>query len=88
ADLMPKPYAETYERFFERHGVDPREAAMFEDIAHNLEVPHARGMVTTLVTPRSQDEVEREVWEIATGDEPHIDFVTDDLAAFLEAVVK
>ena len=88
ADLMPKPYAETYERFFERHGVDPREAAMFEDIAHNLEVPHARGMVTTLVTPRSEEEVEREVWEIATGSEPHIDFVTDDLAAFLEAVVK
>ena len=87
ADLMPKPYAETYDRFFDRHGVDPREAAMFEDIAHNLEVPHSRGMVTTLVVPRSQDEVEREVWEIATGSEPHIDFVTDDLAAFLEGVV-
>lgn len=87
ADLMPKPYAETYDRFFERHGVDPKEAAMFEDIAHNLEVPHSRGMVTTLVVPRSQDEVEREVWEIATGSEPHIDFVTDDLAAFLEGVV-
>ncbi len=87
ADLMPKPYAETYDRFFDRHGVDPKEAAMFEDIAHNLEVPHSRGMVTTLVVPRSQDEVEREVWEIATGSEPHIDFVTDDLAAFLEGVV-
>ena len=87
ADLMPKPYAETYDRFFDRHGVDPRKAAMFEDIAHNLEVPHARGMVTTLVVPRTEDEVEREVWEIATGSEPHIDFVTDDLAAFLEAVV-
>ena len=46
-----------------------------------------RRMVTTLVVPRSQDEVEREVWEIATGSEPHIDFVTDDLAAFLEGVV-
>ena len=87
ADLMPKPYAETYDRFFDRHGVDPKEAAMFEDIAHTLEVPHSRGMVTTLVVPRSQDEVEREVWEIATGSEPHIDFVTDDLAAFLEGVV-
>ena len=87
ADLLPKPYAETYDRFFERHGVDPKEAAMFEDIAHNLEVPHARGMVTTLVTPRAEDQVEREVWEIATGGEPHIDFTTDDLAAFLEAVV-
>ena len=87
ADLLPKPYAETYEKFFARHGVDPKGAAMFEDIAHNLEVPHARGMVTTLVVPRSEEEVQREVWEIATGSEPHIDFVTDDLAAFLEAVV-
>jgi putative hydrolase of the HAD superfamily len=88
ADLLPKPHAETYERFFDRHGVDPNSAAMFEDIAHNLLVPHARGMVTTLVVPRSDEEVEREEWEIATGDEPHIDFVTDDLAAFLEAVLE
>ncbi len=87
ANLLPKPHAETYELFFERHGVDPGQAAMFEDIAHNLVAPHARGMVTTLVTPRAADKVEREQWEIATGREPHVDFVTDDLAAFLEAVV-
>ncbi|MFO1117178.1 MAG: pyrimidine 5'-nucleotidase [Beijerinckiaceae bacterium] len=88
ANLLPKPHAETYELFFERHGVDPAGAAMFEDIAHNLLVPHQRGMVTTLVTPRADDQVEREQWEIATGSEPHVDFVTDDLAAFLEAIVS
>ena len=49
ADLMPKPAAETYQRFFDRHAVDPARAAMFEDIAHNLAVPHARGMKTVLV---------------------------------------
>ena len=86
ANLMPKPHAETYELFFELHGVDPTSAAMFEDIAQNLLVPHARGMVTTLVVPRSDEEVEREEWEISTGAEQHVDFVTDDLAAFLEAV--
>lgn len=88
ANLLPKPHAETYDLFFQLHGVEPGRAAMFEDIAHNLEVPHARGMVTTLVTPRTPAEVEREQWEIASGDEPHVDFVTDDLAAFLEAILS
>ncbi|MDE2364822.1 MAG: pyrimidine 5'-nucleotidase [Hyphomicrobiales bacterium] len=88
ADLLPKPHAETYERFFDLHGVDPTRAAMFEDIAHNLVVPHARGMTTTLVVPRSGDEVEREQWELSSGGEPHVDFVTDDLAAFLEAITR
>jgi putative hydrolase of the HAD superfamily len=86
ANLLPKPHAETYDLFFQLHGVEPARAAMFEDIAHNLVTPHARGMVTTLVTPRTPAEVEREQWEIASGDEPHVDFVTDDLAAFLEAI--
>ncbi len=88
ANLLPKPHAETYDLFFQLHGVEPGRAAMFEDIAPNLEVPHARGMVTTLVTPRTPAEVEREQWEIASGDEPHVDFVTDDLAAFLEAILS
>lgn len=88
ANLLPKPHAETYDLFFQLHGVEPARAAMFEDIAHNLEVPHRRGMVTTLVVPRTPAEVEREQWEIASGDEPHVDFVTDDLAAFLEAILS
>ena len=31
ADFVPKPAAATYERFFERHAVDPARAVMFED---------------------------------------------------------
>ena len=84
ADLMPKPAAETYQRFFDAHQVDPASAAMFEDIAHNLEVPHARGMKTVLVTPKSGTQDHREDWEIAAGAKaPHVDFVTQDLAGFL-----
>ena len=63
ADLVPKPAAETYQRFFERHDVDPRRSAIFEDIAHNLAVPHARGMVTTLVVPRQGQLDFRDPWE-------------------------
>ncbi len=87
ADLVPKPAAETYQRFFDRHGVDPAKAAMFEDIAHNLVVPHARGMVTTLVVPVQGAHDHREPWEIAGADAGHVQFVTDDLEAFLSGLV-
>ena len=83
ADFVPKPAEQTYERFFDAHGVDPTKAAMFEDIAKNLFVPHARGMITTLVTPKKGAMDHREAWEIGSGREPYIDFVTDDLGAFL-----
>ena len=42
-DYLPKPALQTYQRFFERHAVDPARAAMFEDIVHNLEAPHSLG---------------------------------------------
>jgi len=87
ANLVPKPEAATYERFFDRHKVDPASAAMFEDIAHNLEAPHARGMVTTLVIPVPGAHDHREDWEKLESDPPpHVDFVTDDLTAFLEGL--
>lgn len=90
ADLVPKPEAATYEMFFERHEVDPARAAMFEDIDKNLLVPHARGMVTTLVVPRAGAiDHRREIDDhlhVDPGPGPHIDFITDDLAGFLESL--
>ena len=83
ADLLPKPAAETYQRFFDRHAVDPSRAAMFEDIAHNLAVPHARGMATVLVVPKPEAGVHREPWELAGANAAHVEFVTNDLEAFL-----
>ena len=53
AELEPKPSTKTYERFLARHGVDPTKAAMFEDLARNLETPHALGMTTVLVVPKA-----------------------------------
>jgi putative hydrolase of the HAD superfamily len=87
AELEPKPSPKTYERFLVRHDVDPGKAAMFEDLARNLEAPHALGMTTVLVVPQGQREVFREDWELEGRDEPHVDHVTDDLAGFLEAIV-
>ncbi len=86
AELEPKPRAIVYDRFFTRHAVDPAKAAIFEDLARNLEVPHARGMTTVLVVPVGTREVFREEWELAGRDAPHVDHVTDDLAGFLRAI--
>ena len=86
ADLIPKPAEETYQRFFERHGVDPRRSAIFEDISHNLAVPHARGMVTTLVVAREGQVDFREAWEKSDSAAAHIDYVTDDLEGFLRRI--
>jgi putative hydrolase of the HAD superfamily len=84
ADFLPKPAAATYERFFDRHMVDPAQAVMFEDLATNLLIPHEKGMRTVLVVPKPGQTDHRETFEI-TGDAvpPHIDFVTSDLEGFL-----
>ena len=83
ADLDPKPLPQVYDRFLHKHGVDPLKAAMFEDLARNLEVPHMLGMTTVLVVPEKTREVFREGWELEGRDAPHVDHVTDDLAGFL-----
>jgi putative hydrolase of the HAD superfamily len=87
ADFVPKPAAATYERFFERHVVDPARAVMFEDLARNLIIPHERGMTTVLVVPKPGQMDHRDAFEIASEVvPPHIDFVTNDLARFLMAL--
>ena len=86
ADLDPKPMPQVYDRFLARHDVDPKRSAMFEDLARNLEVPHALGMTTVLVVPEGTREVFREDWEMEGRDAPHVDHVTDDLAGFLEKI--
>ena len=88
AELQPKPSPQTYDRFLARHGVDPKRAAMFEDLARNLAVPHALGMATVLVVPEGTREVFREDWEMEGRDADHVDHVTDDLTGFLRAIAR
>ncbi|GJE25987.1 pyrimidine 5'-nucleotidase [Methylobacterium organophilum] len=87
ADFVPKPERTTYERFLDRHGVDPARAALFEDIARNLLVPHDLGMSTVLVVPQTPDPF-RERFEQEAVKEPHIDHITNDLAGFLRDCVQ
>ncbi|MEQ8482181.1 MAG: pyrimidine 5'-nucleotidase [Hoeflea sp.] len=87
ADLKPKPAPETYHRFLSLHGVHAERAAMFEDLPRNLLAPHELGMRTVLIVPRNMDKVLDDVWEHEGKDGDHVHHVTDDLAAFLKALL-
>ena len=87
AGFTPKPDPENYEAFIARHDVDTRRAAMFEDLAVNLSVPKTLGMATTLVVPPGTRPVLEGQWKMeGQGSDPAVDFVTDDLTAFLAAL--
>ena len=49
SDLIPKPDPRAFSRMIERHGVDPRRAAFFEDTEKNLKPAADMGMATVLV---------------------------------------
>jgi putative hydrolase of the HAD superfamily len=87
AEFVPKPERVTYQRFFDRHDVDPKTSAMFEDIERNLVIPHERGMATTLVVPKPGQKDHREPFEIATSPTlPHVDYMISDLEEFLRDI--
>jgi putative hydrolase of the HAD superfamily len=87
SELLPKPNRETYDRFVAATGVTPRAAAMFEDLSRNLVVPDALGMTTVLVVPGGIKAVFQDDWELEGRDAPHVDYLTDDLGAFLGQVL-
>ncbi|WP_127091250.1 pyrimidine 5'-nucleotidase [Aquabacter cavernae] len=84
AEFHPKPTEEAYLRFLRAHGVAPDRAAMFEDLARNLEVPHRLGMATVLVVPPDETVETRQAWEFEGREAAYVDHVTQDLAGFLE----
>ena len=83
ADYVPKPQRPPYDSFIAKHNVNPKRAAMFEDIARNLEVPHDMGMVTVLVTHDDNYDAQRLK---DAANEQHIHHTTDDLSHFLKSI--
>lgn len=81
----PKPRRSAYERFVEASGIEPARAAMFEDIARNLEVPHLLGMVTVWVKPGIRGAERHHTYSHEGAEGPHIHHVTEELAGFLTA---
>ena len=86
AGLTPKPARETYDKFLALHEVAGSNAVMFEDLARNLIAPKALGMKTVLVVPRNFEPTFAEIWERDAAQEDDVDYVTDDLTAFLRAI--
>ncbi len=87
ADYTPKPHREPYETFIRRFAIRPERATMFEDLAHNLETPHAMGMTTVLVcsdAPWLSDEPQEKRPARVGETAAHIHHTTDDLTRFLE----
>lgn len=74
AGYIPKPRAEAFATVFRADGLDPAQAAMFEDDPRNLQVPHDLGMRTVHVAPEAV---------LA----PHVHHHTPDLPGFLSQLV-
>ncbi len=74
AGFVPKPERAAFERVFAQDGLDPTRAAMFEDDARNLAVPHALGMRTVHIAP-------------IRDPAPHIHHHAEDLGDFLGKIV-
>ena len=86
-DFVPKPTRAAFETMARRHRVETARAAMFEDMPHNLEAPHALGMTTVLVHSDYIDhpvQIEMKRWRELPA---HIHHHTLDLRAFLDALV-
>lgn len=87
SDYEPKPALPPYQKFIASTQFDPTKAAMFEDIARNLEVPHELGMVTVLVA--DDDNEDGAMINKLNGDSTdahYVHHVTDDLGTFLHEV--
>jgi len=75
ANYRPKPSAEAFAAIFTKDGITPAKAAMFEDEARNLAVPHDVGMRTVHVHETPEQAV-------------HIHHGAQDLAAFLSQLAR
>ncbi len=85
-EFVAKPEPDAFDRMMRRHDVAPAETAIFEDLPHNLETPHALGMTTVLVQPDHENHpahVQIRRWEKPPE---HIHHTTDDLTRFLESI--
>lgn len=73
ANFRPKPEQDAFAMIFEKDGLTPNRAAMFEDDPRNLAVPHQMGLRTVLVDETGAHHPRP----------PHIHHQTHDLSWFL-----
>jgi putative hydrolase of the HAD superfamily len=86
-DYVPKPHADAYAALLKAHSVEPRAAAMFEDLPHNLQEAHALGMTTVLVHSSYIDHPIQHEIKAWTEPPAYVHHMTEDLPDFLAAIV-
>jgi putative hydrolase of the HAD superfamily len=82
-EFVAKPSPDAFKRMFDRHGVKAPEAAMFEDMPHNLKAAHELGMTTVLVHSGYLDhpaQLQMRKWKELPD---YIHHATEDLTDFL-----
>ncbi|MCW5696116.1 MAG: pyrimidine 5'-nucleotidase [Bauldia sp.] len=82
-----KPLAAVYEQLVAETGATGDEVAIFEDLARNLAVPRQLGMTTVMVLPPGTRPLFYGRWDLESGADREADFLTEDLAGFLQAVL-
>jgi putative hydrolase of the HAD superfamily len=82
--FRPKPDAQAYRAMVKAADVNPRHAAMFDDIARNLVPAQELGMTTVWLNNGS--EWSRQGPESPRVEPHHIRYETDDLTAFLQSI--
>ena len=80
AGYLPKPDPSVYAKFVDKFDFDPAKAIMVEDIARNLVPAADMGMVTVWVKTNRP-------WAHADAENINLDFTTNDLSGWLNAVV-
>ena len=83
---IPKPKPQSFERFLEFCGGRDCDAAMFEDLPHNLEAAYALGIKTVLVRSDYYDHPSQHALKESKDLPPYIDFETQDLTEFLQDI--
>ncbi|HVV66224.1 MAG TPA: pyrimidine 5'-nucleotidase [Rhizomicrobium sp.] len=84
SDFAPKPEPAAYRTAIASERIDPKRAAMFEDVARNLEPARALGMTTVWIDPGPHDSLKEPEGHVSEAG--HVDFVCGDLAQFLGAI--
>ena len=85
AGFHPKPAAIAFDRVLGAAGIDPQQAAFFEDDPRNLAVPYALGMRTVLV---GQGRHGPDALDGLAEHGPHVQHRTDDLTGFLQGLLR
>ena len=84
--FVPKPDRRAYDVVVASAGLEPKAAAMFDDIAHNLMAARALGMTTVWLKPALDFSAHAGAAEISLAGRGHIDHETADLTAFLNSI--